>query len=1214
MASVSVRGRAAGDDYMRRLVLCGALLSVGVACSERDEDGVQSLSQRLGAADAAVVISQVYGGGGNALAPFKNDFVELFNRSRTAVELDGWSVQYASASGTGTFASNAVTPVSGTLAPGQYFLVQMAAGSGSAPVLPVPDAIGTVNMSASGGKVALVSSTAGLACNGPLGTPCTPTQEAQIIDLVGYGGANYYEGTAAPPGTNTSGLLRAAGGCTDSNDNAADLALAAPLPRNSASPAAACTGNTAPSVISTSPANGAQGVSALTPIVVTFSEPVTTAADWYSISCSASGSVAATTTGGTTSFTLTPSVDLQTAETCAVTLKSAAISDADGTRMFADFVFGFTIALPLTSIHDIQGAQHVSPRVGTAVRTSGVVTAVRSNGFYLQEPDADADPRTSEGILVFTNSRPSVLVGDSVEVSGRVTEFRPGCSGSCAPSSSGYANLSVTEITAPSVSVVSSGNALPPPLPIGAAGRIPPNQIIEDDTDGNLETDDTSFDPAQDGADFYESVEGMRVSYADALVVGPTKTFGATSKEIYIVGDGGTLTSSPSARGGVVITAQDKNPERIVLATGILSTLPDADVGDSFVGSTIGVVDYDFGNYRLVASEPLPLLVRRNLARERVGFTLTSASDLNIAAFNVENIDPGDPDSKFAELASIVVQNLGSPDIVSLEEIQDNSGPSDDGVVDASQTVAKLVSAIRAAGGPSYEFRGIDPENDSDGGEPGGNIRVGFLFRSDRGLAFVDRPGADAHTPNRVQSSASGPRLEFSPGRIDPLNAAFASSRKPLAAEFVFGGERLFVIANHFNSKGGDQPLFGRFQPPTLSSEAQRIEQARVVASFVSQLLQADPEANVAVLGDLNDFEFSAPVGILKDAGLTPLIETLPPEERYTYVFEGNSQALDHVLVSPHALGRTAGFDVVHVNAEFAAQSSDHDPGVARLRLNAVAPVLLSPGDLNAEATGPGGSAVQYSVVANDDVDGDVPVACAPSSGSTFALGSTRVDCSAIDAQGNVGRTSFFVTVKDSLAPLFGALPAEVSAFATSRAGARVDYATPLANDVVSGAVPVACSPASGTVFPLGSSQVTCRAADAAGNAATVQFGVNVTVAAAPGPQLFMQPINSDGSSIFRLGRTVPVKFALSGASAGIRDLDARLYVAKVSNGVEGEFVEADSTCTADSGNAFRYDRVSRLYEFNLALRGPLFSRGTFALRADLGDGVDHVVHVSVRN
>ena len=129
-----------------------------------------------------------------------------------------------------------------------------------------------------------------------------------------------------------------------------------------------------------------------------------------------------------------------------------------------------------------------------------------------------------------------------------------------------------------------------------------------------------------------------------------------------------------------------------------------------------------------------------------------------------------------------------------------------------------------------------------------------------------------------------------------------------------------------------------------------------------------------------------------------------------------------------------------------------------------------------------------------------------------------------------------------------------------------------------------------------------------------MQFGVNVTVAAAPGPQLFMQPINSDGSSIFRLGRTVPVKFALSGASAGIRDLDARLYVAKVSNGVEGEFVEADSTCTADSGNAFRYDRVSRLYEFNLALRGPLFSRGTFALRADLGDGVDHVVHVSVRN
>src|SRR5512135_1549848 len=112
-----------------------------------------------------VVISQVYGGGGNTGAPYKNDFVELFNRGATAVSVSGWSVQYASATGTGNFGSNPIALLSGTLQPGQYYLVQLAGGSNGVP-LPAPDATGTVNMSATGGKVVLVMSTTGLACNG----------------------------------------------------------------------------------------------------------------------------------------------------------------------------------------------------------------------------------------------------------------------------------------------------------------------------------------------------------------------------------------------------------------------------------------------------------------------------------------------------------------------------------------------------------------------------------------------------------------------------------------------------------------------------------------------------------------------------------------------------------------------------------------------------------------------------------------------------------------------------------------------------------------------------------------------------------------------------------------------------------------------------------------------------------------------------------------
>jgi predicted extracellular nuclease len=268
--------------------------------------------------------------------------------------------------------------------------------------------------------------------------------------------------------------------------------------------------------------------------------------------------------------------------------------------------------------------------------------------------------------------------------------------------------------------------------------------------------------------------------------------------------------------------------------------------------------------------------------------------------------------------------------------VQDNNGPINDAVVDASRTFGLLIAAIQAAGGPTYEFRSIDPVDGQDGGEPGGNIRVGFLFRTDRGLRFIDRPGGTATAATTVVAGGSGPQLSFSPGRIDPTNTAFTNSRKPLAGEFSFRGQPLFVIANHFNSKGGDQPLEGRFQPPARPSEAQRLQQAQVVNAFVASILSQDANANIVVLGDLNDFAFSAAVTALKGSVLTDLLETLPPGERYTYVFEGNGQVLDHILVSPHLLqpGRFT-YDVVHVNAEFAVQASDHDPQVVHLRLGA---------------------------------------------------------------------------------------------------------------------------------------------------------------------------------------------------------------------------------------------------------------------------------------
>lgn len=278
--------------------------------------------------------------------------------------------------------------------------------------------------------------------------------------------------------------------------------------------------------------------------------------------------------------------------------------------------------------------------------------------------------------------------------------------------------------------------------------------------------------------------------------------------------------------------------------------------------------------------------------------------------------------------------NLKSPDLVALEEIQDNNGATDNGTVACDQTMAKLTAAVTAAGGPTYAYRQINPVNDQDGGEPGGNIRQVFMFRTDRGLAFTDRSGGTSTAADSVVNNAGVPALTYSPGRIDPADSAFGSSRKPLAGEFTFHGHTVFVIANHFNSKGGDQPLFGHFQPPSRPSETQRHDQATVVKNFTDRILAVDPNAAVVVLGDLNDFEYSQTADLLTAGGsLVDLPRTLPAAERYTYVYEGNSQVLDHILLSPALAGGAYSYDVVHLNSEFADQLSDHDPQVVRLSL-----------------------------------------------------------------------------------------------------------------------------------------------------------------------------------------------------------------------------------------------------------------------------------------
>ena len=681
-------------------------------------------------------------------------------------------------------------------------------------------------------------------------------------------------------------------------------------------------GDDAPSIASTTPANGAVDVARGASIVVTFSEPVAVTSASFALACETTGAHSFTLSGSSATYTLDPATDFSVGESCSLTVDDQGVADVDTDdppdTMTADRVVRFTTRGVEARIYEIQGAAHISPLAAKVVSgVPGVVTSVRPNSFTMQDAAGDGLAATSDAILVFaTGIGGSVSVGQAVTVSGRVTEFRPGGSTS--------ANLTTTELTSPAVTPGGPGAAIAQTV-IGGGGRVPPTSVIEDDATGDVETSG-SFDPATDGIDFWESLEAMLLRVPDPVVVGPTNSFG----EVWVLANDGAGAGIRTVRHGIVVGPADFNPERVQLDDEIVvpGATPAANVGDHFTTPAVGVLDYNFGNYELQLTSALTR-VDGGLAREVTRPQLST--ELTVASFNVENLSPVDPPEKFARLAGLIVDNLRSPNIVAVQEIQDNSGPVDNGVTDATQTFKQLIAAIQASGGPAYQFRQIDPVDDEDGGQPGGNIRVGLLFRTDGGLAFVDRPGAGPTTANAVTGRNNKVQLVYSPGRIDPQNEAWTDSRKPLAAEFRFRGQTLFVIVNHFNSKGGDTPLFGRFQPTERPSEVQRHKQAQVVNDFVDQILGAFKNARIVVLGDLNDFEFSETLQILEGGGaLANLMDRLPKAERYSYVFEGNSQVLDQMLVSDKLDKRNTSYDVVHVNAEFSDQASDHDPSVAR--------------------------------------------------------------------------------------------------------------------------------------------------------------------------------------------------------------------------------------------------------------------------------------------
>jgi len=366
------------------------------------------------------------------------------------------------------------------------------------------------------------------------------------------------------------------------------------------------------------------------------------------------------------------------------------------------------------------------------------------------------------------------------------------------------------------------------------------------------------------------------------------------------------------------------------------------------------------------------------------GFTQNSTF-LTVAEYNIENFEnEGKPYDRDGYIAHNLVNNMGAPDIITLVEMGDQNDSSasvfyanqsnsyyvEDGCVSAVGNYKAIIQKI-AAINPSlhYDFREIAPEDGKDGGKPGTNIRVAFLFNKDR-VTFVDRgiptnsidtttssdestypvvyPSETAEHLARsstdiIRDSSGAIRLTQSPGRLqDPI---FNWSRKSLVGEFSFRGEQIFIIVNHFKSKRGDSTLYGTEQPPIMGSEYKRGRQAQVVNDFVDRILSYNSQANIIVAGDFNDFQFSPVMKKLSGEYSGGKVlwnlseEYFAPEEQYTYSYKGNYQQLDHLYASKNLMDNhiPAGLAdpvwIGHINSHFSMNNhiefSDHDPIVA---------------------------------------------------------------------------------------------------------------------------------------------------------------------------------------------------------------------------------------------------------------------------------------------
>ena len=433
----------------------------------------------------------------------------------------------------------------------------------------------------------------------------------------------------------------------------------------------------------------------------------------------------------------------------------------------------------------------------------------------------------------------------------------------------------------------------------------------------------TKYNPETEALDYWESLEGMLVEVTKPKVTGPQY-----KGDIYVL-PGDYKGQKLNNIGGVNLRPGVQNTEVLPVTVGNKFV---AKAKDYFNDNISGVVTYRNKTYK-IDPNTVPTLQDGGLKRE-VSKIYPAEDKLTIASYNIENFSANNkghdetPEEKVDKIANSFIKEVHSPDIITLIEVQDNNGGVNDGTVDGVKSGEKLAQRIKSLGGPEYKYTEIAPIDGKDGGKPGANIRVAYLYNPKRVTLIGKEKGGSEEAARFVNG-----HLEKNPARIDPTSVHFEKVRKSLAAEFEFKGERIVVIANHLKSKLGDDAIYGSNQPSVENTKAKRIEEAKILNAFIKEGLRQNPNLKFVLTGDFNDFEFSDSVKTIVGNELVNLMAEHEQGDRYSYFYRGSNQSLDNILISKNIKDKVV-FSPVHINASFMEEhgrASDHDPVVVQI-------------------------------------------------------------------------------------------------------------------------------------------------------------------------------------------------------------------------------------------------------------------------------------------